>query len=64
MNLLSNLLAAVAAFFGYKKQHEELENTPEMKANASAKKDEQVVAKATEEVTKGDVDNLRKDAAE
>lgn len=68
MNTLSNLFAAVAAFFGFKKAKLEADNSHAMQANATARADAATADRATREVSEalktGALDQLRKDAAE
>lgn len=60
-------LKAVAAFFGWQGQREAEKNSPEMQANARARTDAAAADQAVADVkagTKGNLDQLRKDAAE
>lgn len=60
MNTISNLLAAVANFFGWKRDSDARANSPEMRAAATGKADEATKAAATEAVAEVDLDTLRK----
>lgn len=70
MNFLSALLSAIGNLLGFAKQREELKNSPEMKANRVAQKDntrEAQIAKEEDAAHSGDqasLDQLRKDLGE
>lgn len=58
--LFSNALGAVREFFGWTRERQALNNTPEMKANAASKQDAKTVDAARAVVAEGDADKIRK----
>lgn len=64
MKMISNLLGAVMEYFGWARKRQELTNSPEMQAAAQARTDAAVQDKATKAVAEGDLDEIRKGAAE
>ncbi len=64
MQLVKNIFAALAAGLGFAQRRQELVNSPEMQANAAAKRDAAVAKAATEAVAKGDLDEIRRMAGE
>lgn len=64
---IANGLKAVAAVFGFARQRDAENNSPEMQANAAAKTDEKVdkiVSDAIEQGNAGNLDEERKLASE
>jgi hypothetical protein len=64
VNFLTQALAAIAAIFGWKKQREAAQNSPEMQANAAAATKAEVKAAATAAVAKDHLAEIRKQLAE
>lgn len=51
-------------FFGFMRKKQELQNSPEMQANARARTDQAERARITREVAADDLAAIRRDAAE
>lgn len=68
MQTISNFFAAVAALFTFRSKKLEVDNSPAMQANATARADSTTADRASGEVSQalktGDLEQLRKDAAE
>lgn len=64
MQTVLALLQAFAAACGFSKKRQELNNSPEMQANAKAKSDAKVADDAAEAVAKDDLDAIRAAASE
>ena len=67
MNILATLkeaFSAFASFFNWSKHRSEVKNAPDVKAAAIAKQEQQQVDKANKAVAGGDLDEIRKQAAE
>jgi hypothetical protein len=62
--LLQDLASGAAALFRFREKQQELVNTPEMIANAEAKRREEIAADAIKDVMGDDLAKLRKDAGE
>jgi hypothetical protein len=60
VNFITAALQAVAEFFGWRRQREANQNSPEMKANAAAGTRAEIKAEATTAVAKDDVDAIRR----
>ena len=61
---ISNFCAAFAAYFGFKRDQQLLENTPEMKAAAVGQADQQAKDAADKAIAAQDLATVRKDIAE
>ena len=61
---LSNLVSGFAAFFRFSEKKLDLANTPEMQANARAKLDQALRDAAIQAVADGDLEAIRRQAAE
>ena len=57
-------LRAIAEVFGWASKRSDLNNTPAMVANAVAKTRQEIADKVNADISKGDLDAERKDAAE
>lgn len=64
MGLLKNLFGACMEFFGFAREKQVLNNTPQMQARATGQTDQQIKDGAAKAVAEGDVDTIRKDLAE
>ena len=67
LDLISNAFGAVKEFFGWAGKRSDLNNTPEMQANAAAKTRQEIADKVNADIAAGNAGNLdaeRKDAAE
>jgi len=62
--MLSALIDLFANLFGFARGRQDAANTPEIKANVSAKKAADAEARITDEVKNQNLDGLRKDLAE
>jgi len=63
-DLISSLFSAISGFFGFSKQEQSLNNTPEMQSNADAKVVQADKTKAINDVNNPDITKLREDVAE
>lgn len=61
VELIKSALDAVSSVFGYSRDRQNLNNTPEMKSQATAQQDAAVVDQARKDVASGDVDTINKD---
>ena len=64
LTLISNAFAAVKEYFGWAKQHSEVNNAPDMKAAAIAKQEQGEHDQEIKDVAARDVEKTRKDLAE
>lgn len=64
MNFITSIFEAIANFFGFAKDKQTLENTPQMVANAQAKQLAKDKADAVADINADNLDNLRKDVSE
>jgi hypothetical protein len=55
---------AAAEFFGWRRQRDAAQNSPEIKANAAAETRAEIRAEAQAAVAKDDLDEIRRKAAE
>lgn len=63
-DFISSLFSAIANFFGFSKQEQSLNNTPEMQSNADAKVVQADKIQAINDVNNPDITKLREDVAE
>jgi hypothetical protein len=61
---IKDLVSGTAAFLRLKEKRQELDNTPEMQANGQARVTADIEADATKAVADGNLDEIRKQAAE
>ena len=61
---ITAIFQSVAAYFGWAKQRSEVANAPDVKAAAVAKQEQAQVDKSNKAVADGDLDEIRKEAAE
>ena len=64
LELISNALGAVKEFFGYARQRDTEKNTPQMLQAKEAAEETRANDQTREAIAKGDLDELRKEAAE
>jgi hypothetical protein len=64
MATVSNFFAAVAAFFGWKRERQQLDNAAPMQARAAGAVDQQIKDKAAAAIAGQDLNQIRKDLAE
>lgn len=61
---IKDLVSGVAAFFRFSEKKQDLANSPEMQANARAKTEAEIHEEAVKAVESGDLETLRKLAAD
>ncbi len=64
MEAITAFLKSLAAALGFLQKRQELNNSPEMQANAVAKTDQTVTETATKAVAANDLEEIRKLSAE
>lgn len=64
MGTLGAIVDFVANLMGFARKRQDLANSPEQQANAAAKTDQQIKDDARAAIAKGDVERVRKLAAE
>lgn len=64
IGLIKNAFSAVASVFGFAKQRDAEENSPAMAKAKEAQNEAAAVDQTREALSKGDIDELRKEAAE
>lgn len=62
--ILKDFVSGVAAFLRFREKRQDIVNAPEMTANAAAARDAAMRDAANKAVAKGDLDEIRKRAAE
>ena len=63
-DIITSIFSAIGNFFGFAKEKQSLENSPEMQANAQAKLIEQDKTRAAIDVGNLDLTKLRNDVSE
>ncbi len=61
---IAGFFGSIREVFGLARDRHALRHTPEMKANAAAKTDQEIRTEATNAVARRDLDAIRKQAAE
>lgn len=63
-SFIADTVKAVGAYFGWAGKRQDLQNTPEMQANAAAAERQKIADDAAKTVANQDLDQIRKDASE